>query len=186
MSTYRENLLDALHTVFSQRGYDGATLTHLAEASGLSKASLYHHFPGGKPEMAEILVRRSISELQAGAYSHIRDGGDMAAGLHRFVEGFGRYLESHQGNCLLLTFTLHTTAHDELSEVQHTVRRQFQDWHEELASFLKGSGMRSKRAEREAHLFLGQLYGALITAKVHNNPTLLRRSLNRIAKRITS
>ncbi|MDH3644464.1 MAG: TetR/AcrR family transcriptional regulator, partial [Gammaproteobacteria bacterium] len=42
----RESLEDQLVTVFKKRGYEGATLNQLADATGLSKASLYHHFPG--------------------------------------------------------------------------------------------------------------------------------------------
>jgi len=53
----RDALLRQLGQVFRERGYEGATLTQLAAATGLGKASLYHHFPGGKAEMADVLVR---------------------------------------------------------------------------------------------------------------------------------
>ena len=42
--------------VFCQYGYDGATLTRLSQASGLGKASLYHHFRGGKEDMAAAVL----------------------------------------------------------------------------------------------------------------------------------
>jgi len=59
----RDALLRQLGQVFRERGYEGATLTQLAAATGLGKASLYHHFPGGKAEMADVLVRDAIADV---------------------------------------------------------------------------------------------------------------------------
>ena len=41
----REDLLDRLLLVFRDRGFEGATIAEIARATGLGKASLYHHFP---------------------------------------------------------------------------------------------------------------------------------------------
>ena len=46
-------LIARLTGVFRADGYDGASLTALAGAAGLKKASLYHRFPGGKAQMAQ-------------------------------------------------------------------------------------------------------------------------------------
>ncbi|MEM8810542.1 MAG: TetR/AcrR family transcriptional regulator, partial [Cyanobacteria bacterium P01_G01_bin.38] len=35
-----------LTPVFRRYGYEGASLSMLSKATGLGKASLYHHFPG--------------------------------------------------------------------------------------------------------------------------------------------
>ena len=52
----RIELLNALSDVFRKRGYEGATLAELAAAANLGRASLYHHFPGGKAEMARQVL----------------------------------------------------------------------------------------------------------------------------------
>ena len=49
-------ILAGLTKVFRSKGYEGASLNELAEATGLKKASLYHRFPGGKQEMAETVL----------------------------------------------------------------------------------------------------------------------------------
>ena len=40
----RQELEDRLARVFLDYGYEGASLSRLAAASGLGKASLYHHW----------------------------------------------------------------------------------------------------------------------------------------------
>ena len=54
----REAAIAALAEVFRERGYEGASLAALSEASGLGKASLYHFFPKGKEEMLGSRARQ--------------------------------------------------------------------------------------------------------------------------------
>jgi AcrR family transcriptional regulator len=42
--TSREKILDVAEARFAQRGYAGASLREVAEAAGLGKSSLFHHF----------------------------------------------------------------------------------------------------------------------------------------------
>ena len=51
-----EAMMKGLMSVLRSRGYDGASLKELSEATGLKKASLYHRFPGGKQEMASAVL----------------------------------------------------------------------------------------------------------------------------------
>ncbi len=56
-NTTDHELIERLGHVFSEVGYAGASLTMLAQATGLQKASLYHRFPDGKEQMAaEVLT----------------------------------------------------------------------------------------------------------------------------------
>lgn len=54
MSARRREVLDAAAKLFHQRGYMGASMDHVAEAVGLTKGSLYHHFPSKAQILAEI------------------------------------------------------------------------------------------------------------------------------------
>jgi AcrR family transcriptional regulator len=50
-----ESLLDVAVQVFTERGYDGTSMEHLARAAGITKSSFYHHVTG-----KEELLRRSL------------------------------------------------------------------------------------------------------------------------------
>ena len=52
----KETYIPSLMRLFRQYGYDGATLSKISQATGLGKASLYHHFPGGKDQMVEVVL----------------------------------------------------------------------------------------------------------------------------------
>jgi AcrR family transcriptional regulator len=45
LPTSREKILDVAEARFAQRGYAGVGLREVAEAAGLGKSSLFHHFP---------------------------------------------------------------------------------------------------------------------------------------------
>lgn len=55
----REQVVKQLIPLFFQHGFNGTTLSLIAEHTGLHKASLYHHFPGGKEEMARAVLEMS-------------------------------------------------------------------------------------------------------------------------------
>lgn len=55
----KDALIDKLVDVVYDYGYDGATLSVISEVTGLGKASLYHHFPGGKEQMAAEVLAHS-------------------------------------------------------------------------------------------------------------------------------
>jgi AcrR family transcriptional regulator len=67
--------LDAADTLLHQYGYLGVSMDAVAAAIGIRKASLYHHFPGGKDELMLTIAERLI-EFDA--------------------TGFQRSIESHQ------------------------------------------------------------------------------------------
>lgn len=69
-------LIAALASVFRDHGYEGASLTKLAAASGLKRASLYHRFPRGKEEMAEEALAAHLKQVEEEVLSVLRGLGE--------------------------------------------------------------------------------------------------------------
>ncbi len=57
MSISRDLILESAAQVFCQKGYNGASMADIAEAVGLQKATLYHHFGSKQEILAELLDR---------------------------------------------------------------------------------------------------------------------------------
>ena len=92
----KAEVLDRLMESFRRHGYDGASLATLSERTGLGKSSLYHHFPGGKEQMAlEVLAHLNAALLPT--FQAVDDEPDprkklslLLDALDAFDEGAGR------------------------------------------------------------------------------------------------
>ncbi|MBE0698088.1 MAG: TetR family transcriptional regulator [Anaerolineaceae bacterium] len=70
----RQSLLNAALTVFSQKGYGSARLEDIADAAGVTRGAVYHHF-GGKPELYMALVKDATVQGDQLIQSAIAQGG---------------------------------------------------------------------------------------------------------------
>jgi AcrR family transcriptional regulator len=52
-----ENILSAAHRLFVQQGYTATSMRQVAEAAGIGKATIYHHFPDKQSILAALLGR---------------------------------------------------------------------------------------------------------------------------------
>jgi AcrR family transcriptional regulator len=88
-----EALLEAASLVFSERGYDQATMTEIATRSNTAIGSLYRFFPT-KEALGEMLLRRFLERAEAGldeltARASELPGDALAEALVRHVTGAG-------------------------------------------------------------------------------------------------
>jgi AcrR family transcriptional regulator len=176
----RETVLVALRGVFEARGFDGATLAQLASAAGLSKASLYHHFPGGKGEMAAVLLRESVAELERLAFARLKGSQSPAERLRRFVDGFQEYVGNGGGTCLVRILA-EGGAGAEHAEI---IARQYEDWLSRLAATFAAAGMKPRRSKRLATELLADLYGHLALAGLLGRPELFDKHVKRLRKNL--
>jgi AcrR family transcriptional regulator len=72
----KERILDTTAELFRRYGYTGTGLKQIVAAANAPFGSVYHHFPGGKAELGETVVRRSgqmYLELVAGVFAAAPD-----------------------------------------------------------------------------------------------------------------
>jgi len=53
--TTRERIRSEAATLFSENGFNGTSMAELASAVGITKSSLYHHFPSKQALLSEII-----------------------------------------------------------------------------------------------------------------------------------
>ena len=86
VTTTRDRILEEAAKLFTEKGYEATSVQDLAQALGLSKAALYHHF-GSKEE---ILYEISLLAQKA------LEVADPKAALLRFMEAHARYFEENR------------------------------------------------------------------------------------------
>src|ERR1700691_4239339 len=81
----RERLVVAAVDLFTEQGYDATTVAQIAERAGVTKSTLFRHFP----DKRELLVagQETLSRLLTGGLAEAHDNASpletVAAGLER-------------------------------------------------------------------------------------------------------
>jgi AcrR family transcriptional regulator len=57
-------VLDAAVTVFAEKSVVGAAMDDIAKAAGVTRATVYAHFGGGKSDIIQALVTRAYAALE--------------------------------------------------------------------------------------------------------------------------
>lgn len=90
----REAIMAAAMELLAERGYHGASLGEIAEASGISKPVIYDHFRS-KQELHVSLLNRNREELMGHVAASIAEEETAEEQLRRSVEAFFEFAERH-------------------------------------------------------------------------------------------
>ncbi len=95
-------ILEAALKVFSERGFNEASLDDVAAQGGISKALIYEHF-ASKRELQLALLDTFVHELIDRVVGSISEGADNEAKLRAGIEAFLEFAEERPEALRLLT-----------------------------------------------------------------------------------
>jgi AcrR family transcriptional regulator len=176
----RDEAIDRLATVFRAHGYDGSSLSIVAEATGLGRASLYHHFPGGKDEMVREVFRRIGARVDAEILSPLAGPGAPEERLARWARGLERFYACGRENCLLGALVLGGGAErfpDELAA-------SFKALIGTLARTLAAAGLSKGAARRRAEDAISRVQGSLVVARGLGDPGVFQRTVRALPRQL--
>lgn len=81
----REILLETARRLFSEKSVEAVTMSELAEAAGVGKATLYRNFKNGKVELCETLLTEDQRCLQERTFEKLRESFDAVENLRWFL-----------------------------------------------------------------------------------------------------
>ncbi len=93
LTTTRDRILEEAARLFTEKGYEATSVQDIAQALGLSKAALYHHF-GSKEEILYEISLLALKGLVAAGEEALKIP-DPKEALLRFMEGHARYFEEN-------------------------------------------------------------------------------------------
>ena len=110
----QSKLLSTTAGLLRERGYHGAGLGEILTSSGVPKGSLYHHFPGGKAELAAAALRTSGERVLASLEQLADQSGSVAAAVGRFCDLYADELtrSDYRRGCPLATVALESAVLD--------------------------------------------------------------------------
>lgn len=176
----REEVLDRLLDTFRQHGYDGASLSDLSQATGLVKASLYHHFPGGKTEMAVQVLAHLDRALGDHLYAPLRTNMSPARKLSAMIDAVDAFYDGGRKACLLERLT----ASVDRSSFRRPLKRAFGAWIEAVETVCREAGLPAAQARAHAEDFVIRVEGALIVCAATGDTDVFERTLSSLRRTV--
>lgn len=156
-----EAVQEGLLRVFQDYGYEGATLARISEATGLEKSSLYHRFPGGKDEMAVLLLRKVGERFAEEILAPLRGDGLLEERVRKCAIALKRFYEGGRRSCLLDTLSL--AGGD--ARIREEVKSVYLAWQGAFAGVAKEVGVAPREAVKRAQRAIGEIHGSLVLAR---------------------
>ena len=157
----REEVVDALFRLFCEAGFDGVSISDVSRATGLGKSSLYHHFPGGKDDMAGAVMAAVEGWIEDRVERPLAAAGDRAAQVTALVRAADELYAGGARPCIVASLLVGRPP-EGLSERLGGVLRR---WIAALATALEATGDAPDAARRKATAALVRIEGALVVAR---------------------
>ncbi len=174
----KEEIVVQLLNVFRQYGYDGTSLSQISQVIGLSKASLYHHFPGGKEEMATAALDYLDSWLEANILKLLRNSdAPPFERLKAMLENVELVFDQGRKPCLWAVLTLEGGSDRFHTQIKQTLSR----WIEAIAVVLQEIGIDAEQAKYQSEDAIVRIQGSLVLARGLDNTDLFNRTIKELA-----
>ncbi|MDP3253475.1 MAG: TetR/AcrR family transcriptional regulator [Hydrogenophaga sp.] len=162
----RERLIAAMTDALRRRGLHGIGLTELLAQAGAPKGVLYHHFPGGKTELAVAAIDAVVDRMLRGLDALLANTPDPIEAMRRWMAGATARLQDSgfESGCPLATVALESTPDD--PALRAALNQAFVRLRERIALALAQAGEPPDRALGLAALIVATYEGGLLQARV--------------------
>lgn len=159
----RALLLKGARQLLAEKGYAGMELRDVAQRGEAPRGSIYHHFPGGKVQLA-----REAAELEGATIRDLIERSLEQRGLKQTLALFGDVFRRRVADyperigCPVAAVAL---ARPEDPELAAVATAAFQSWERPIAAALRDEGVNARDAEAFAGLVVSTVEGALLRAR---------------------
>jgi len=170
----RERLIDAMQDALRHKGYHGVGLKELLTTANAPKGVLYHHFPGGKAELAVASIESVVGQITAGLDKLLSRNADVVQALGAWMASAQKALATsgYERGCPLATIALESAPDD--TTIRQALADGFAAIRERLGRTLQHAGIEETRARNLAALIVSAYEGALVQARVAGNVDAMR------------
>ena len=171
----KAEVLDRIMESFRRHGYDGASLATLSERTGLGKSSLYHHFPGGKEQMAIEVLAHLNAGLRV-TFQAMDDEPSPKKKLDLLLDAIDAFYDGGKKACLLERLG----ASVDRARFGAPLKATFTSWMSRIAEICRAAGLSAATAQRRAEEAVVRVEGALVVAAGMDDPSVFVRTLNEL------
>jgi AcrR family transcriptional regulator len=170
----RDRILFAGAELFRRQGYAATGLKQVVAEAGAPFGSLYHHFPGGKEQLGEEVIRAGGAFFLA-LYEQIAgDAPDVVSAVRDFFAGAGETLEAtdYADACPIATIAGEVAGtHETLRVASDDV---FESWAGAAATDLAAAGIPPDEARALALAFVALIEGGFLLSRAARSTEPMR------------
>jgi TetR/AcrR family transcriptional regulator, lmrAB and yxaGH operons repressor len=161
----RDRMVGGASVLLATKGMEGTTFAKVLEATDSPRGSVYHHFPGGKPELIhaalDLASRRGLAAMEA------TRGQPAAVVVQRFLVLWRSLLDRSQltAGCAVVAVTV-ATDDDELLDHAGAI---FRSWTELLTKLCVAGGMAGESARQFAVTVISATEGAVALCRAERS-----------------
>ncbi len=171
-----DRLVAAASRLLGRQGYEATVVKDIARLGAAPMGSFYHHFPGGKEELAAAGLMWGADRV-ARVYTRVLDSRDDAAeALAALALEVADDMEESawRDGCPVATVALESV--DRSPVLRQAASSAFMGWQRLIAACLERGGCPPPAAKRLAVVVLALLEGAEMLARVHGSREPLERA----------
>jgi TetR/AcrR family transcriptional repressor of lmrAB and yxaGH operons len=161
----RSRMVEGAVRLLATKGVEGTSFAEVLEATDSPRGSVYHHFPGGKPELLhaalDLASQRGLAAMEA------TRGQPAAVVIERFLALWRGLLDYSRltAGCAVIAVTV-ATDDDDLLDHAGTI---FRTWTELLADLCEAGGMDRKSARSLAVTVIAATEGAVAICRAERS-----------------
>jgi AcrR family transcriptional regulator len=177
-------MIQSAALLFRERGVRGTAFADVLEHSGAPRGSVYHHFPGGKQQLAEEATRFAGDFLAAGIVAALQDD-DPVAAIGTFASFWIGILRDsdYAAGCPVVAATLDG---DEAPGARAAADAAFKRWERLIADAIERHGTTREQARSTATLAIAAIEGAIILSRAQRSAAPLKRVARELTKIATA
>ena len=124
----RDRILFATAELFRRQGYNGTGLKQVVAEADAPFGSLYHHFPGGKTELGDEVIRKAGAFFQALVTAVYDEEARPEDAVRAVFKGAGETLEAtdYEDACPIATVALEVAGTDD--RLRQATADVFEQW----------------------------------------------------------
>jgi TetR/AcrR family transcriptional repressor of lmrAB and yxaGH operons len=169
----RDRMIQSAALLFRSRGIEGTSFSDVLTHSRAPRGSIYHHFPGGKAELAEEATRYAGDFIAAGLVAALADD-DPVAAIHAFTTSWLDVLRQadFSAGCPVVAAAVEG---DRTPGARDAAGAAFGRWEALIAEAIERRGLTPARARSVATLVIAAIEGAIVIARAQRSTEPLER-----------
>ena len=166
----KDRIMETTAQRFQRYGYTGTGLKQIVAEANAPFGSIYHHFPNGKAQLGEEVIRRS-GQMYQELFEAIFDAApDVVSATGDFFLGAAETLRQtdYADACPIETVALEVASTNE--PLRQACADVFDGWITTATERLVGAGIPKRRARELAIHLIAALEGAFVLSRAMRSP----------------